>query len=144
MTRKIVSGVLYPYNSEKSNAQKSGIPTNIDIYSYRRAHRPASCSAGIICRSCGVVVKKFPAFNGTQRFITAFKSSHHMSYPEPHRSSPCPDIPLPEFPSKYYPPIYAWVFQVVTFPQVFPPQPCILLYSPPCVLHAVSASFISI
>ena len=29
LTRKVVSGVLYPYNSEKSNAQKLEIPTNI-------------------------------------------------------------------------------------------------------------------
>ena len=29
-----------------------------------------------------------------------------------------PHIPLPEDPSKYYPPIYAWVFQVVSFLQV--------------------------
>jgi hypothetical protein len=52
LTRKVVSGVLYPYNSEKSNAQKSEIPTNIDVYSYRRAQRPASCSVG---ESVGVV-----------------------------------------------------------------------------------------
>ena len=39
-------------------------------------------------------------------------------YPEPFRSSPYPHIPLPEDPSKYYPPIYAWVSQVVSFLQV--------------------------
>jgi len=55
LTRKVVSGVLYPYNSDKSNAQKSEIPTNIDVYSYRMAHRPASCSVGVIVRGCGVV-----------------------------------------------------------------------------------------
>jgi hypothetical protein len=55
LARKVVSGILYPYNSDKSNAEKSEIPTNIDVYSYRRAHRPASYSAGIICRGCGVV-----------------------------------------------------------------------------------------
>jgi hypothetical protein len=27
-------------------------------------------------------------------------------------------IPLPEDPLEYYPPIYSWVFQVVSFPQV--------------------------
>jgi hypothetical protein len=30
-------------------------------------------------------------------------------YPEPAQSSPYPHIPLPEVPSQYYPPIYAWV-----------------------------------
>jgi hypothetical protein len=54
-TRKVVSGVLYPYNSDKSNAQKSEIPTNIDVYIYRRAYRLASCSVGFILRGCGVV-----------------------------------------------------------------------------------------
>jgi hypothetical protein len=29
-------------------------------------------------------------------------------------------IPLPEDPFWYYPPIYAWIFQVVSFPQVSP------------------------
>jgi len=29
-----------------------------------------------------------------------------------------PPIPIPEGPSLYYPPIYAWVFQMVSFPQV--------------------------
>ena len=37
-------------------------------------------------------------------------------YPEPTRSTPHPNIPLPEDPSYYYPPIYAWVSQVVFFP----------------------------
>jgi hypothetical protein len=38
--------------------------------------------------------------------------------------------PLPEDTSSYYPPIYAWVFQVVSFRQVSPPHPCIHLSSP--------------
>jgi hypothetical protein len=54
LTRK-VSGVLYSYNSEKTNAKKSEISTKIDVYSYKRAHRHASCGAGVICRGCGVV-----------------------------------------------------------------------------------------
>ena len=39
-----------------------------------------------------------------------------------------------EDPSEYCPPIYAWVFQVVSFPQVSPPKPCMYLSSPP--MHA--------
>ena len=50
LTRKVVSGILHPYNSDKTNVKKSGISTKIDISSYRRAHRHASCSAGKICR----------------------------------------------------------------------------------------------
>jgi hypothetical protein len=33
-------------------------------------------------------------------------------YPEPARSSPYPHIQVPEDPSQYYPPIYAWVAPV--------------------------------
>jgi len=39
-------------------------------------------------------------------------------------------IPIPEDPSQYYPPIYFWVLQVFSFPQVSPPKPCIHLFSP--------------
>ena len=46
-------------------------------------------------------------------------------YPEPARSSPYPHILLPEDPSLYYSSICAWVSQVVSLPQVFPPKPCI-------------------
>ena len=34
-------------------------------------------------------------------------------YPEPAQSSPHTLIPPPEGPSKYYPPIYAWVYPAV-------------------------------
>ena len=34
--------------------------------------------------------KKFPAFYGTRRFITAFTSARHLSHPEPDQSSPYP------------------------------------------------------
>jgi len=40
------------------------------------------------------LVKNFPAFYGTRRFITAFT----WPYPEPDRLSPYPHIPLPEDP----------------------------------------------
>jgi len=55
LTRKVVSGVLCPYNSDKSNAKKIGDIHKIDVYSYSRAHRCVSCSAGVICRGCVVV-----------------------------------------------------------------------------------------
>jgi len=48
-------------------------------------------------------------------------------YPQPARSSPYPHIPLPENRSYYYPPIYAWVSQVVSFPQVSPPKTIVSL-----------------
>jgi len=151
------------------------------------------------------LVKKFPAFCGTRRFIAAPISANHLSLPgassiqsiPPHtwfvskvsvliflctnwkRSTSlmyigvlvvilaaCPILVstglvesvvrycclcmvvfynLVTFPmqeniekrntswrsSLIYPPIYAWVFQVVSFPQVSPPKPCTSLSSPP-------------
>jgi hypothetical protein len=53
--REVVIGVLYPFISDKTNAQKLEISTKINVYSYRRAHRLASHSAGIIHTGCGVV-----------------------------------------------------------------------------------------
>jgi len=66
-------------------------------------------------------------------------------YPEPARSSPYPHIPLPEYPSLYYPPIYAWVSQVVSFPQVSPPKPCTHLspISATCPNHLILLDFIT-
>ena len=43
-------------------------------------------------------------------------------YSESDQSSPRPTILRPEDPSSYYPPIYTWVFKLVSFPQVFPPK----------------------
>ena len=65
-------------------------------------------------------------------------------HPQPDRFSSCPHIPLPEDTSLYYPPIHTWVFQVVSFPQVFPTK---TLYIPllfPYVLHAPPISLFSI
>ena len=72
-------------------------------------------------------VKKFPAFYGTRRFITAFTRAHHLSLSWASSIQSIPPHPLPEDPS-YYPPIYAWVSQVVSFPQVSPPKPCICMF----------------
>jgi len=55
MTTRVISGILYPYNSDKTNSQKSEVSTKSNVYSYIIAHRHASCSAGIVCRGCGVV-----------------------------------------------------------------------------------------
>ena len=41
------------------------------------------------------LVKKFPAFHGTRRFITALTSVRHLSYPGPAQSSPYTHTPPP-------------------------------------------------
>ena len=50
-------------------------------------------------------------------------------YPKLALSSPYPHIPIPKDPSSYYPSIYASVFQLVSFPHVSSPKPCIRLSS---------------
>jgi hypothetical protein len=59
--------------------------------------------------------------------------------PESARPSPCYYIPLPEDQFQYSPLIYAWVFQVIPFQQVSPPNP-----SSPYVLQVPPTSFSSI
>ena len=54
------------------------------------------------------LVNKFPIFYGT--FLQVLST---FPYHEPDQSSPHLHIPRPEYPPQYYPPIYAWVFQVV-------------------------------
>ena len=55
-----------------------------------------------------------------------------------------PHNPPPVDPSSYYPPIYAWVSPVASFPQVSPPKPCIRLSPPPYSLHALPIPFFPI
>ena len=81
-------------------------------------------------------VKKFPTFHGTRNFTTSFTSACHLSLSWARSIQSMPPIPLPEDPFEYYPPIYAWVFQVVSFPQGAPPKTCMHLFFPPYVLHA--------
>jgi len=64
--------------------------------------------------------------------------------PEPDQSSRYSHVQLPEDPFYYYPPIYTWVSQVVSFPQVSPPIPCTCPYSPQYMLNVPPISFFSI
>jgi hypothetical protein len=72
--------------------------------------------------TCSQLVKKFPAFYGSRKFITAFTISRHLSLSwassiqsiHPHPTSWRSTLILS-----------AWFFQVASFPQVSPPKPCI-------------------
>ena len=75
------------------------------------------------------LVKKTPEFCGNRRFINAFARARHLSLSGASSIQSIPHIPLPEDPSKYYPPIYVWVSQVVSLPQVSSPELCISLSS---------------
>ena len=51
------------------------------------------------------------------------QASANRAYPGPAQSSPENHIKLPGDPSKFYPPIYAYVSPVASFPPVSPPRP---------------------
>jgi hypothetical protein len=86
------------------------------------------------------LVKKFPAFYGTRRFISTIRSTRHLSISWARSIQSMSPIPLTEYLSWYYPPIYDWVFQLGSFPakNMFAP----LLY--PYVLYVPPISFFSI
>ena len=88
------------------------------------------------------LVKKFPAFYGTPRFITAVTSARHLSLSWANSTNSIPQHPTTwKSIFFYFPSIYIWVSQVVSFSQVSPPKPCISLSSPPYELHAPPISF---
>jgi len=114
--------------------------TSVKRYPHMLAYLLTPWSRVLLEKLAGFqLVKKFPAFHGTRRFITAFTSARHLSQSSVSSIQSIP--PLPEDSSEYYSPIYAWVSHVVSFPQVSPPKPCIRLSSPPYALHAPPISF---
>ena len=76
-------------------------------------------------------VKKFPACYGTQRFITTFTSAGHLSLSSASLNPI--HTPISHFLKRtlnYYPPICAWVSQIVSSHPVSPPKHCMCLFSP--------------
>jgi hypothetical protein len=88
------------------------------------------------------LVKKFPAFYGNRRFITAFTTTRHLSICCARSVQSTPrSTDFLEFYFNVNPPIYTYVFQVVSFPQVPPPKPYQNLYSPSHLLRALPILF---
>ena len=106
------------------------------------------CSTVLLEKLTGFqLVKKFPTFYGTQRFITAFTSARHLSL---SWASSIPSItphPTSWRSILILSPIYAWVSQAASFPQVSLPKPCIRLSSPPihatCPAHLILLDLIT-
>ena len=90
------------------------------------------------------LIKKFPAFYGTRKFITVLTSASHLSLPWASLIQFIPPHPTSWRSILIYLPIYAWVFQVVAFLQVSPPKPCTRLSSHPYALHTPPILFFSI
>jgi hypothetical protein len=62
-------------------------------------------------------------------------------YHDIEQFSPCLSIPLLQDPFYYFPPIYAKIVPVVSFPQISPLKPYTHLPSPPDMLHAPPIPF---
>ena len=103
------------------------------------------CSTVLLEKLTGFqLVKKFPAFYGTRRFITVFTSARHLSL---SWASSIKSITL-------HPTYWRSILilssslllgpQVVTFPQVSTPKPCTHLSSPLYALHTPPISFFPI
>ena len=90
------------------------------------------------------LVKKFTTFYGIRRFITAFTSARHLSLSWASSIQSIPSNPTSWRSILIFPPIYAWISQMVSFPQVSPPKPFIRLSSPSCAIHAPHISFFSL
>ena len=84
------------------------------------------------------LVKKFPTFYGTQKSLPYSQVPVTCPYPESDQSWPCPPSHFLKIHLNINPPIYSWVFQVVSFHHVPPPKPCIRHFYPPYALHSLS------
>jgi hypothetical protein len=73
------------------------------------------------------LIKNSPAFYETRRFITAFTTAGHLSLSWARSVQSMNLIQLLENLLQYYPLIYAWVFQMVSFSQVSPSNPVLYL-----------------
>ena len=90
------------------------------------------------------LVKKLPAFYGTQRFITAFTSARHLSLSWASSIQSMPPHPT----SHRFVLILFFHLRLVLpsglFPSVSPSKICMHLFSPPYMLHAPLITFFSV
>ena len=88
------------------------------------------------------LIKKFPTLYRTQKFITTSTKAYHLSlYSDRSIQSMHHPTPSLEDPFLHYHPIYAYNFQVVSFPQVSPTNHCMHLSSAPYMIHAPAILF---
>ena len=85
------------------------------------------------------LVKKFPAFHGTRRFITALTSVRHLSLSWANPIQSTYPHPTSWRSILILPPIYAQASPVVSFPPASPPRPYTLPF-PPHTRHIPSSS----
>ena len=101
------------------------IPMGINPCSYFHWHSHITRNS-VFARTPENFLRTIPMIRG---------SNHNAIYKMTDQFSQCLPIALNEDSFYYYPPIYAWVFQVISFPQVSPPKSCMRLSCPSHVLH---------
>jgi hypothetical protein len=82
------------------------------------------------------LVTKYATFYGTPRIIIELPSARHLYLSQARSIQSMTPVPLP--------PISTGAFQVVSFQQSSPTNPCITLSSPPFMLYVPLISFFSI
>jgi hypothetical protein len=109
----------------------------VRVITYLRTYLLTPRSRVLLEKLTGLqLVKKFPAFYGTRRYITAFTSARHLSLSWASSIQSIPPYPTSWRSILILSSHYAWVSSVVSFPQVSPPTPGTHLSSPPSELHA--------
>ena len=115
------------------------------VYVIRMNFSLTPCSRVLLEKLIGSQpVKKFPAFYGTRRFITAFTRPRHLSLSWASWIQSTPPRPTAWGSILILSSHLRLGLQVFSFPQVSPPKPCIRLSSPTYLLHAPPISFFSI
>ena len=89
------------------------------------------------------MVKKFPAFYGTRKFITVFTSARYLSLSWAN-SIQSPPSPTSWISILILSPIYVWVSPMASFPRVSPLETCAHLSPSPCAPRTPPTSFFSI
>ena len=120
------------YSCKKLCPSRDSISGPVRLYNTIISYLLTPCSTVLLEKLTGLqLVKKFPAFYGTRRFITAFTIVRHLSLSSARSIQSIPPHPTPWRSILILSPICACVSPVGSFPPVSPPQPCTRLSSLP-------------
>ena len=144
MTHRLIAPSYQTNLHKKEKKKKTALVYYVTRGKYL-AYLLIPCSRVILEKLTGSqLVKTFPAIYTNRKFITAFTSARHMSLSWASLIQSMPSQPTSWRSILILFSIYAWVSQVVSFPQVSPPKPYTHLSSLPYALHVPLIPFFSI